>query len=173
MLDNPTKDVKKPPTTQPNLQPDNFSSIAMQDLLCECSPYAAITPLLTPDNAMYYAIQRTITKGTTVQLPYVVNNQVLRLNERYTRDISEQVLQSSPYTIIDGMCMTAMQMYNKVNVQHPTRLAAEFWRSRIYFTHHYVLPCLPVVTYALLQQALLYYRSCHCADTILTQLMPD
>ena len=130
MLDNVNHDVKKsrdkrrPPTTQPNLQPDNFSQIAMQDILCECSPYAAITPLLTPDNAMYYAIQRTITKGTTVQLPYVVNNQVLRLNKRYTRDISGQVLQSSPYTIIDGMCMTAMQMYNKVNVQHPNKVSS-------------------------------------------------
>lgn len=80
--------------------------------------------MLTPDNAMYYAIQRTITKGTTVQLPYVVNNQVLRLNKRYTRDISGQVLQSSPYTIIDGMCMTAMQMYNKVNVQHPNKVSS-------------------------------------------------
>ena len=79
MLDNPTKDVKKPPTTQPNLQPDNFSQIAMQDLLCECSPYAAITPLLTPDNVMYYAIQRAVTRGTTVQLPYVVNSQVVDL----------------------------------------------------------------------------------------------
>ena len=124
MLDNPTKDVKKPPTTQPNLQPDNFSQIAMQDLLCECSPYAAITPLLTPDNAMYYAIQRTITKGTTVQLPYVVNNQVMHLKKHYTRDISGQVLQSSPYTVIDGMCMTAMQMYNRVNVQHPNKVSS-------------------------------------------------
>ena len=128
MLDNVNHDVKKsrdkrrPPTTQPNLQPDNFSQIAMQDLLCECSPYAAITPLLTPDNAMYYAIQRTITKGTTVQLPYVVNNQVMHLKKHYTRDISGQVLQSSPYTVIDGMCMTAMQMYNRVNVQHPTKV---------------------------------------------------
>lgn len=124
MLDNPTKDVKKPPTTQPNLQPDNFSQIAMQDLLCECSPYAAITPLLTPDNVMYYAIQRAVTRGTTVQLPYVVNSQVLHLSSRFTHDISGQVLQSSPYTVIDGMCMTAMQMYNKINVQHPTRVSS-------------------------------------------------
>ena len=130
MLDNVNHDVKKsrdkrrPPTTQPNLQPDNFSQIAMQDLLCECSPYAAITPFLTPDNVMYYAIQRTITKGTTVQLPYVVNNQVLHLNKRFTHDVSGQVLQSSPYTVIDGMCMTAMQMYNKINVQHPTRVSS-------------------------------------------------
>ena len=115
---------RRPPTTQPNLQPDNFSQIAMHDLLCECSPYAAITPLLTPDNAMYYAIQRAITKGTTVQLPYVVNSQVLHLNRRYTRDVSGQVLQSSPYTVIDGMCMTAMQMYNKVNVQHPNKVSS-------------------------------------------------
>ena len=124
MLDNPTKDVKKPPTTQPNLQPDNFSQIAMQDLLCECSPYAAITPLLTPDNAMYYAIHRSITKGTTVQLPYVGNNQVMHLKKHYSRDISGQVLQSSPYTVIDGMCMTAMQMYNRVNVQHPNKVSS-------------------------------------------------
>lgn len=97
------QDKRRPPTTQPNLQPDNFSQIAMQDLLCECSPYAAITPLLTPDNAMYYAIQRTITKETTVQLPYVVNNQVLHLNKRFTRDVSvmcyNKVVTPSPKVI--------------------------------------------------------------------------
>lgn len=122
------KDVKKnieksqTRTTQPNLHPENFSQIAIQDLLAECSPYAAITPLLTPDNAMYYAIQRTITRGTTVQLPYVVNSKVLHLHKHYTRDVSGQVLQSSPYTVIDGMCMTAMQMYNRVGIQHPAKV---------------------------------------------------
>ena len=54
----------------------------------------------------------------------MVNNQVMHLKKHYTRDISGQVLQSSPYTVIDGMCMTAMQMYNRVNVQHPNKVSS-------------------------------------------------
>lgn len=113
-------------TTQPNLKLDNFSRIALQDLLAECSPYAPVTPLLTPNNEMYYAIQRVATKETTVQLPYVVSNKVLRLMKKYTRDVSGQVLQSSPYTVIDGMCITAMYMYDRINVQRPPKV-----RSRV------------------------------------------
>lgn len=110
-----------------------ISPIVAQDIIAAYNPNATINKkLLVADNEFYRAIHTIVAKKSYSYMPYLIPTTVFHANPKSMVDLSKNHIKLSPYTMFEGACNAAKQMYVNAGTPHPQRVNYRFLLQSYY-----------------------------------------
>lgn len=119
-----------------------ISPIVAQDIIEAYNPTAGMNKkLLVADNEFYKAVHTTVGKKSYSYMPYLIPTTVFHANQKSMVDLSKNHIKLSPYTMFEGACNAAKQMYVNAGTPHPHRVNYRFLLQSYYL---YTFLCVGV-----------------------------
>lgn len=94
-----------------------FSPIVKQDIRCDFDLTTRVNSTLVIDNAFYNAIYKLSANKSYAKIPLFFDDNVMKVDERYKRNISDNHIKLAPYNCLEGVCKAAADMYNLFGIQ--------------------------------------------------------
>lgn len=103
-----------------------MSPILAQDMCRDFDITSAVNQTLVVENAFYSNIYKLSADKSSTKIPLFFDNRVIRADEKYIRNISDNHLKLVPYNCLEGVCTAAALMYKKSGFQMNKRVNYRF-----------------------------------------------